>query len=257
MSTEKMEKEPKEDVELGTQEAESPHVPTAGRISNAGSRRYSLSRSLRNGSARHSSVSASARSLSFFGGSNPFEGGVSSRENDEEELKWAAFEKLPTYNRLRTSVFQKDTGSIRHVDVKNLSTVDFNQLLLKINKVGDEEDEQLLRKVRRRLDQVGIELPTVEVRYENLSIKANCHVGDRGLPTLSNVVRDIVESALDLVKILPSRKQVWPSHPSALFSENFVRLYIFVVSAICKVWAFLCNQLCALCDQAVTILDNV
>ena len=40
---------------------------------------------------------------------------------------------------------------------------------------------------------VGIELPTVEVRYENLTIQANCYVGNRGLPTLANVVRDIVE----------------------------------------------------------------
>lgn len=40
---------------------------------------------------------------------------------------------------------------------------------------------------------VGIELPTVEVRYENLTVKANCHVGNRGLPTLWNVFRNIIE----------------------------------------------------------------
>lgn len=40
---------------------------------------------------------------------------------------------------------------------------------------------------------VGIELPTVEVRYENLSVRANCYVGNRGLPTLWNVFRNIIE----------------------------------------------------------------
>lgn len=48
----------------------------------------------------------------------------------------------------------------------------------------------------------------MEVRYEDLTIKANCHVGNRGLPTLLNVVRDIIESFLDFIHILPSKKQV-------------------------------------------------
>lgn len=53
-----------------------------------------------------------------------------------------------------------------------------------------------------RLFRVGIELPTVEVRYENLTVKANCHVGTRGLPTLWNVFRNIIEvrSTLSLSK---------------------------------------------------------
>jgi len=212
---EKMEKEAKEDVELGYMDMEV-RDGVGGRMSNAGSRRQSFSRSLRHSSARQSSarhsVSASARGLAYFGGSNPFEAASaagSSRGDDEEELKWAALEKLPTYNRLRTSVFQKETGSLSHIDVKDLSTLDFNRLLQKIHNVADEESEQLLHKVRERLDRVGIELPTVEVRYEDLSIKANCHVGNRGLPTLANVVRDIVESFLDFVHILPSKKQVY------------------------------------------------
>lgn len=37
---------------------------------------------------------------------------------------------------------------------------------------------------------VGIELPTIEVRFENLSIEAKCHVGGRALPTLYNVFRN-------------------------------------------------------------------
>ena len=40
---------------------------------------------------------------------------------------------------------------------------------------------------------VGIELPTVEVRFENLTIDAQCYVGGRALPTLWNTVRNFVE----------------------------------------------------------------
>jgi hypothetical protein len=40
---------------------------------------------------------------------------------------------------------------------------------------------------------VGIELPTVEVRFENLTIDARCHVGGRALPTLWNSVRNFFE----------------------------------------------------------------
>lgn len=40
---------------------------------------------------------------------------------------------------------------------------------------------------------VGIELPTIEVRYDNLSIEADCYVGNRALPTLWNVTRNMIE----------------------------------------------------------------
>jgi hypothetical protein len=42
------------------------------------------------------------------------------------------------------------------------------------------------------LCRVGIELPTVEVRYENLEIDADCFVGGRALPTLSNAFLNIM-----------------------------------------------------------------
>lgn len=56
---------------------------------------------------------------------------------------------------------------------------------------------------------VGVELPTIEVRYEHLSVEAEAYVGNRGLPTLFNSVINIVEvfffkfsSFLLLIKIL-------------------------------------------------------
>jgi len=48
---------------------------------------------------------------------------------------------------------------------------------------------------------VGIELPTVEVRCQNLNVDAQCHIGGRALPTLWNVTRNILEVTDDLVHL--------------------------------------------------------
>jgi ABC-transporter N-terminal len=51
------------------------------------------------------------------------------------------------------------------------------------------------------VDRVGIELPTIEVRYENLSIDAETHVGSRGLPTLVNATMNTIE-VLQMIQIV-------------------------------------------------------
>jgi hypothetical protein len=40
---------------------------------------------------------------------------------------------------------------------------------------------------------VGIQLPTIEVRYENVCVEAESYVGDRALPTLVNAARNALE----------------------------------------------------------------
>jgi hypothetical protein len=40
---------------------------------------------------------------------------------------------------------------------------------------------------------VGIELPKIEVRYENLNVEAEAYVGSRGLPTLLNTYANVLE----------------------------------------------------------------
>lgn len=116
----------------------------------------SLSSSMR-ADFRSSSLSRSTGTANFniFGGGNPLESamGSSHAEDDEQALRWAALEKLPTFNRLRASIFQKNTGSVRQVDVqKDLSTADFHHLLDKLHRKAADEDEQLFVKMRQRLD---------------------------------------------------------------------------------------------------------
>ncbi|KAI8529594.1 hypothetical protein RHMOL_Rhmol12G0237000 [Rhododendron molle] len=129
----------------------------------------------------------------------------------EEALKWAALEKLPTYARLRTSIIktftEKGDGENKkevvhkEVDVRKLDLNDRAQLIDSLFRVAEEDNEKFLKKFRNRIDKVGIKLPTVEVRFENLTIEADCYVSNRALPTLPNTVLNIAESALSLVGI--------------------------------------------------------
>ncbi|KAL3694991.1 hypothetical protein R1sor_008642 [Riccia sorocarpa] len=57
----------------------------------------------------------------------------------------------------------------------------------------DEDNEMFLRKLRSRLDKVGLRLPTVEVRYENYSVEGETLTGGRALPTLPNALINSVE----------------------------------------------------------------
>ncbi|KAH7547224.1 hypothetical protein FEM48_Zijuj01G0286900 [Ziziphus jujuba var. spinosa] len=156
-------------------------------------------------------------------------------DEDEEALRWAAIEKLPTYDRLRTSVMKtfmeneiQGNKLVQHreVDVRKLDIDDRQRFIDTIFKVAEEDNEKFLKKFRNRIDNnagrlgenpgnemenvmnvntfffwVGIKLPTVEVRFEHLTIEADCHVGSRALPTLPNVARNIAESSLGLCGI--------------------------------------------------------
>ncbi|XP_057725255.1 ABC transporter G family member 29-like isoform X1 [Arachis stenosperma] len=134
-------------------------------------------------------------------------------DEDEEALKWAAIEKLPTYDRLRTSIIQtaleeNDDAKMWHreVDVRKLDMNERQQIIDKIFKVAEEDNEKFLTKFRNRIQKVGIRLPTVEVRFRNLTIEADCYVGSRALPTLPNVALNILESGLSLCGIRTTKR---------------------------------------------------
>lgn len=128
-------------------------------------------------------------------------------EDDEEALKWAALEKLPTYNRLRKGILTMAEGGGKEVDIDSLGFQEKKELLERLVRVAEDDNEKFLLKLRDRMDRVGVDLPTIEVRYENLSIQAEAYVGDRGLPTLLNSVINIVESFANHLHILPNKKK--------------------------------------------------
>lgn len=120
--------------------------------------RRSMSRSRRmsfgSASAR-SWASASVREVLTVPGGDVFQKNV--RENDDEvELKWAAIERLPTYDRLRKGILKQtlDDGKIVHqeVDITNLGLQDKKQLMESILKIVEEDNERFLLRLRDRTD---------------------------------------------------------------------------------------------------------
>lgn len=116
----------------------------------------SISRSLSRSSWRMEGVFASGR----------YSRRTSNVDEDEEALKWAAIEKLPTYDRLRTSILETyaeeylgggdddHPNKVQHkeVDVRKLDGNERQQFIDKIFKVAEQDNEKYLQKFRNRID---------------------------------------------------------------------------------------------------------
>ncbi|KAK2987376.1 hypothetical protein RJ640_007063, partial [Escallonia rubra] len=131
-------------------------------------------------------------------------------EDDEEALRWAALEKLPTYLRIRRGILTEEEGQSREVDINNLGLVEKKNLLERLVKIAEEDNEKFLLKLKERIDRVGLDLPTIEVRFEHLNVDAEAYVGGRALPTIVNFSINMLEGFLNYLHILPSRKKPLP-----------------------------------------------
>ncbi|KAI8569210.1 hypothetical protein RHMOL_Rhmol02G0261600 [Rhododendron molle] len=79
------------------------------------------------------------------------------REDDEEKLRWAAIERLPTYDRLRKGMLNRvlDNGEIvqGEVDVTKLGNLEKKLLMDSVLKTADQEgNERFLQRLRDRTD---------------------------------------------------------------------------------------------------------
>ncbi|KAK9682599.1 hypothetical protein RND81_10G084400 [Saponaria officinalis] len=128
-------------------------------------------------------------------------------DDDEEALKWAALEKLPTYNRVRKGILTDLTGISREIDVDKLGFDEKREILDRLIKIAEDDNERFLLRLRQRIDRVGIDIPTIEVRYEHLSIGAQVLVGSGGLPSVFNFFTNTIEVLLNLLHILPNRRK--------------------------------------------------
>ncbi|KAH0977472.1 hypothetical protein GBA52_027191, partial [Prunus armeniaca] len=132
--------------------------------------------------------------------------------NEEEELKWAAIERLPTYDRMKRGMLRQYMSNGRvvaeEVDVAHLGDHDKKQLMESILKVVEDDNERFLKRLRARNDRVGIDIPKVEVRYQNISIEGDAYVGTRALPTLLNSTLNQLEGLIGLIGLSPSKKRV-------------------------------------------------
>ncbi|MBA0749004.1 hypothetical protein Gogos_002972 [Gossypium gossypioides] len=132
----------------------------------------------------------------------------SSREEDDEEaLKWAALEKLPTVSRLRKGILTSSEGGASEINIHDLGWVERKALLERLVKVAEEDNEKFLLKLKNRVARVGIDFPTIEVRFEHLNIEAQAFVGTNALPTILNFITSLFEGFLIDMGILSSRKK--------------------------------------------------
>ncbi|TYI89718.1 hypothetical protein E1A91_D03G074600v1 [Gossypium mustelinum] len=131
-------------------------------------------------------------------------------EDDEEDLKWAAIEKLPTYLRVRRGIFTEGEGQSREIDIKNLGFIERRNLLERLVRIAEDDNERFLLKLKQRIDRVGLDMPTIEVRFEHLNVEAEAYVGSRALPTIFNFSANILEGLLSYLHILPNRKKPLP-----------------------------------------------
>ncbi|KAL0447513.1 UNVERIFIED_CONTAM: Pleiotropic drug resistance protein 1 [Sesamum latifolium] len=93
------------------------------------------------------------------------------------------------------------------VDVQSLGFQDKRNLVERLVNTVEEDNEKFLLKLRKRIDRVGIDIPTIEVRYEHLNVDAEAYTASRALPTFVNFNINLIEGILNFLHVLPSRKK--------------------------------------------------
>ncbi|KZV47395.1 pleiotropic drug resistance protein 3-like [Dorcoceras hygrometricum] len=155
------------------------------------------------------------RRVSSFGSNSELSNASGVHELDDETLlHWAAIDRLPTFDRLRSSLFDQigdgnepeNGGGKRVVDVTKLGATERHIFIERLIKHIEHDNLRLLRKIRKRIDKVGVELPTVEVRYKDLRVEDECEVVyGKPLPTLWNTVKSAL-SGISKLPCLPSQE---------------------------------------------------
>ncbi|XP_061993147.1 ABC transporter G family member 32 [Rosa rugosa] len=125
---------------------------------------------------------------------------------DEEALRWAALERLPTYSRVRRGIFKNIVGDTKEVDVSELEAQELKLLLDRLVNSAEDDPEHFFEKMRLRFNAVDLEFPKIEVRFQNLNVEAFVHVGSRALPTIPNFVFNMTEALLRQLRLLRSKR---------------------------------------------------
>lgn len=73
-------------------------------------------------------------------------------DDEEEALRWAALERLPTYARVRRGIFRNVIGELSEVDVGHLHLGDQRLLLDRLVAAVDNDVEAFFDRMRRRFD---------------------------------------------------------------------------------------------------------
>ncbi|KAK4275171.1 hypothetical protein QN277_018300 [Acacia crassicarpa] len=138
-------------------------------------------------------------------------------EEDEEELRWAAISRLPSRRRDNFALVRQtssdadgeESGTEKIIDVRKLNRAHRELVVKQALATNDQDNYRLLSGIKERLDRVQLEVPKIEVRYENLNVQADVQIGTRALPTLINSTRDVLENILTKLRIFrPERNSL-------------------------------------------------
>ncbi|CAI9100257.1 OLC1v1037214C1 [Oldenlandia corymbosa var. corymbosa] len=124
-----------------------------------------------------------------------------SDDEDEEALRWAALERLPTFNRVRKGIFRNIVGDTMEIDVDKLQVQERKVVLDRLVNSVDDDWEKFFNRMRRRFDRVDLEFPKIEVRFQHLRVESFVHVGSRALPTIPNFIFNMTEALLRNLRI--------------------------------------------------------
>ncbi|RAL37256.1 hypothetical protein DM860_004178 [Cuscuta australis] len=127
--------------------------------------------------------------------------------DDEEALRWAALERLPTYARARRGLFRNIVGYVKEIDVDKLETDERKVLLDRLFASVDDDWEKFFTRMRLRFDRVDLDFPKIEVRFQNLKVETFVHVGSRALPTIPNFVINMTEALLRTLKMYSAKRR--------------------------------------------------
>ncbi|KAK6927089.1 ABC-2 type transporter [Dillenia turbinata] len=128
---------------------------------------------------------------------------------DAEELLWDALARLPSQKQKQTALLRRTAsesdggqGRTETIDVRKLDRLNRQLVVKKALATNEQDNFKLLSAIKERLDRVGLAVPEVEVRFEDLNITANVQIGSRALPTLINFTRNILESFLTTLRLI-------------------------------------------------------
>ncbi|WCJ30776.1 ABC transporter G family member 37 [Euphorbia peplus] len=116
---------------------------------------------------------------------------ISSFDRDEQVQQWDVFEEEEDDDKATQNGdhFKGKTT----VNITKLGAQERHMFIEKLIKHIEHDNLRLLKNLRKRINKVGVKLPTVEVRYKNLCVEAECKVvHGRPLPTLWNTAKSMI-----------------------------------------------------------------
>ncbi|KAG0534334.1 hypothetical protein BDA96_04G271000 [Sorghum bicolor] len=139
------------------------------------------------------------------GEQTPSEGGGGHGTDNEAARLWAAIERSPTYSRMRKGILAGDDGHVRQVDVRRIGRQEVKNLVDRLVSTADEDNSRLLLRIRERMQRVGMDNPTIEVRFERLGIEAEAPVGNKSVPTFLSFFSNSIMAVLNAMHIIPTK----------------------------------------------------